>query len=343
VGLQSIVERAIAEARNRGHAELRPAHLLLATLDDPPIVTHLATNRRSIVRLVEEVEALLTTTPTTGYRDDSVALTSSASAFLATAKPSGVFGILRSEKPIDLFDAIVRHEPFASMLEAARFDTQPIRELYSAAAAVARERSHDRVLVEHALLSWAEMPRFSRALSLVGANPTEVHAILDLFATNGSPSARLANVEQLIQLAAVHANVSRRRDLDVERVVVDVLRTDTAKRALADADVVRADLLFAYVHGVADTDGDHEGSVEVVFHNDDYTTMEAVVAVLMEAFDYDEDRAAQLTRDIDKDGSAVAFAGDAADAKRRVRKARGVVRDRLMPLRMTVVQASPSA
>jgi hypothetical protein len=70
-------------------------------------------------------------------------------------------------------------------------------------------------------------------------------------------------------------------------IVVDLLRHPSIRAALEAVEVSRYDLLFAYVHGRAPLRAEldrREGLVDVVFHDDSYTTMPFVIEILTECF-----------------------------------------------------------
>jgi ATP-dependent Clp protease adaptor protein ClpS len=74
---------------------------------------------------------------------------------------------------------------------------------------------------------------------------------------------------------------------------------------------------------------------KVIFHNDDYTTMEFVVSVLMQFFRKNETEATYLMLKVHKTGSAVAgyYSRDVAETK--VQEVHKHAREQGMPLMLT--------
>lgn len=74
----------------------------------------------------------------------------------------------------------------------------------------------------------------------------------------------------------------------------------------------------------------------VILHNDDFTTMDFVVKVLMMIFHKNEDEAFQLMLTVHTKGQAVAGTYSKDIAMSKVQKATKMARDAGFPLRITV-------
>ena len=79
----------------------------------------------------------------------------------------------------------------------------------------------------------------------------------------------------------------------------------------------------------------------VVMHNDDYTTMDFVVAVLMRVFQKSAEEAAQIMTSVHNTGNGVAgvYPFDIAVTKRLL--AERMAEERNYPLRLSVMEARP--
>lgn len=74
----------------------------------------------------------------------------------------------------------------------------------------------------------------------------------------------------------------------------------------------------------------------VLFHNDDYTTMEFVVSVLMTVFHHDEASAFDIMMNVHKNGIGVAGVYTREVAETRTAKAVALARKNDFPLEITI-------
>ncbi|MBN2497284.1 MAG: ATP-dependent Clp protease adaptor ClpS [Deltaproteobacteria bacterium] len=74
----------------------------------------------------------------------------------------------------------------------------------------------------------------------------------------------------------------------------------------------------------------------VLLHNDDYTTMDFVVMVLMEIFHHDELRAVEIMLHVHRRGVGVAGVYPFGIAETRVRKVHELAREHEFPLRCSM-------
>lgn len=334
--LANVTEAARLEAERRGHREATVEHLVLHALSVPEVVARLMREMVSVTLVREQLDARLAAAPTgKGYRDGSRAeLGAEARAVVDAARSRGLLRLLRKEGD-RLASSIFEHESTSNILRAAEWDETAVRRFSARAANAARKRGHTNVLSSHALLGLVDDARFAEALEAIGADVAEVRSNLDRIVVRGHRSSKLASPEELLTLASVKANVLQRRTLEVDVLVVDLLRNAPTQKVLSQVGVSSFDLLGAYVHRAPrQISGAAEGDLEVVFFDDDFTTQEAVVHVLRDVFEHEESRARALMLEVHRQGSAVVAVLDANDARARLDRALDWCRDRMMPLRI---------
>jgi ATP-dependent Clp protease adapter protein ClpS len=336
--IASVIETSRTDARTRGHAEVREEHLVACLLQRADIVAGLSAEAICLVRVEEEVEARLAAIPSVaGYRDvKAVVLARSADEAVERARPRGIFGFLREAQPWDLLASIRARTALGAIVDGMRWETAPIERLRQDAESFATERRHRNVLLEHAVVALLDTDeRFMTTVRVLGHDPTKVRRRLRNLIGRHYRSLKLAPLPALIKLAGVHSNVARLRTLGIASIVVSILRYDQVGRALDKVKVSRPDLIYAYVHGApAEPLPRGGGDVQVVFHNDHFSTTGTVIHVLKTIFDYDDERAHACMAAIHLAGSSVIGTMSGADAADRVQRARALCRDVLMPLRI---------
>jgi ATP-dependent Clp protease adapter protein ClpS len=221
-------------------------------------------------------------------------------------------------------------------LDGAAFDAERVERFARQAAAVALARGHRSVLVEHALRALCEEPSFVAALGHAGIDAEALRARLDDRLRRTFTSLKLAEPEALVQFACVQANLRGQTELSTRPLLVDLLRRPTVQ-AFEILAIPRYELLYALVHGAPPEEPEPAGAeVEVLFHDDDTTTMEHVVSVLREVFDADEETATKTMLAVHGGGSAVVARLPVHEARARVARAHALCRKQLMPLRVTL-------
>jgi ATP-dependent Clp protease adapter protein ClpS len=344
----ALLDAARVDARRRGHVEVTLGHLMLAALESPAtiaILTRRAVDPRRARALFEaRVSAV---PPIAGYRDAppqsrlSPALTELVEA---TVRKRKRLFVQLAAREVDILLAALAAPSVAAILEEATFDVAPVERLSEAATALARGYAHVNVLVDHAVLAMIDIdPAFGEALRVLGHDPKAVRRRLDLRLRSDVRSHLLAPLGQLIEFAATRTYLAPgQHELTIAPIVVDLLRHPSVRAAVEAVDVNRYDLLYAYVHGRVppkDVVFRSEGTVDVVFYDDSFSTMELVVSVLTGAFGLSDAEAKQKMLAVHEEGHAVVATMPRDRASAAIIRALGQARDELMPLRMEMVQS----
>jgi ATP-dependent Clp protease adaptor protein ClpS len=341
---KDLLERARGEARKRGHDEVKLDHLLLALIDTSLGLGLLARRAVDARKLRAAVDARLTAVPAASTYRGAPRESRLAPALVEVfVKAAGGWRFVGgSAHAIDVAVGALRADPLAALVEEASFDVSPVERLMDAAAGVAKRRGHVNVLVDHALLAFFdEDPAFVRALRVLGHDPGAIHARLYARLAGQLRSHLLAPLTNLVELASVRANLTR-TELGIGPIVVDLLRHPSVRGALKAVDVNRYNLLYAYVHGIAPVRAKldrRDDLVDVVFHDDAYTTMEFVIEVLRGPFGLDEAEAKLKTLAVHEHGRAVVATMPRDRATAALIRAQGAAHDQRMPLRMEIDQS----
>ena len=147
----------------------------------------------------------------------------------------------------------------------------------------------------------------------------------------------------LTQRTLAHAKLIDKRPM-ADLFVVVALQTKHVATLFDRAGVGSDKLLLVLVHGklVVDDDAVDLGPTEpceVVFHDDDVTTMELVIDVLMASFEMNRETAAATMLKVHGHDLGVVAVLPAGEARRRVILARELVRVRGAPLRISLRRA----
>ncbi|MBX3225679.1 MAG: ATP-dependent Clp protease adaptor ClpS [Labilithrix sp.] len=333
---EELLVEAMAIAVARRHRRVGEAHVLVALLEHDGVVELLTGENVCIARFAEGLLAPFERdAEVRGYRDGEPPAIDEGlraaiepgrptrvGALLERARAGGVAALLQQVRAVDVFERLVARVDLAPF----RWDVARVQAFVGAALAVMAARGHERLLLDHALVALAgreaDDGRFADALARLGHDP---EAVRDQLRARIAPAvaAGLASLEDCIAHAIVCSNASRRTELGIDFLVVEMLRAPEINLALELAGVSRNDLLFSYVHGAAPADVVAvPGPVQVVFHNDDFTTQEDVTGALERHFDKSPEEAATLMMRVHHEGSlvlAVADGARAADAVRAMR------------------------
>jgi ATP-dependent Clp protease adaptor protein ClpS len=138
------------------------------------------------------------------------------------------------------------------------------------------------------------------------------------------------NGERVVAYAAA---VARSRQRQASCADLWSAMTSNGASPIDGGAVTMTGVLFVLAHGTRELPpGDHTGVVEVLLHNDDFTHMEAVVAILREVFELDEPHALTLMREAHHSGRATIGRLPGAIATRRIAAAHARARADGYPL-----------
>ena len=238
---------------------------------------------------------------------------------------------------------LVRGRGVVAVARSIEHLAMDVRATLGEAHRIATTRGDRVVSIPHVALALVDRDVIRQALVSTGVDVAALEASLaNLVAQKAEPEIPLAGhaailddeVDVLLGTAAVYARGGRVRN----QQLFAALFAHRGTRALFDAHhVKRGDVLLAFLHGVADdaTIEDDE-RVDIVFHNDDYTTQEMVVAILEGPFEHPHKRAIALMLDVHERGQAVIGSALASDARARIARGIEMARSADMPLRITI-------
>ncbi|WP_437686505.1 ATP-dependent Clp protease adaptor ClpS [Sorangium sp. So ce176] len=226
----------------------------------------------------------------------------------------------------------------------ARLDTTVV--MHTAGADAIR-RGQRVVLPEHVVLAALCDRRVAALAESAGANAASLRRELDQHLPG--PSETPVDIDDIALSPAVAAIVDRARartaawraPSPIDLVVAaqsageGCFAAALLTRACRDLDRASLDPPRSPEHG-----GPAEERVEVVFWNDDVTTMEAVERLLVECFGKDEVEATHFMLTVHFAGSAAAGAYPPDAAAALVARATEVARERGMPIRITLGPAA---
>jgi ATP-dependent Clp protease adaptor protein ClpS len=198
---------------------------------------------------------------------------------------------------------------------------------------------HEAVTRGHALSSvhivygLVQNERVIEALRETGADPDAFEtAILSTLDTPRPISTGVTERVRLIYAYAFHSAGHAER----KPSIVDLwayLKDSDAVAVLETAKVSHLDILFRLVHGAVPTlDTIDLGDVHIVLRNDDYTTGDFVVELLVGTLGLAQDAAIARTQQTHSEGRGVVGRYRAPDAKSKVQAARELARTRGFPL-----------
>lgn len=333
---KGIVDRALALAAERAHKTLRLAHVLLAIVDDNEGIVAIGkaqlSRRRLRDALVSELGSASPYRSATPVDPASDALLAALARTLSFTKRIGVVETAAS----DVHEYVIRSEELAALVSSARFDPDRIDAFARGAEVAARKYRSPFVLVEHALLHALEVDEVRDPLVRAGFD-TEALATKLAAHAEWSHSGAIVAAPKLLEFAVLKANVADAATLSLTPILADVLRRDVTRKTLTAAGIDAHDVLVALVHGVP-VHVDPEGAVrpELVFHDDDMTTMEHVVIVLQGELELSAADAIAAMIAIHKEGRSTLSVGS-RDARAIAKAIRARSKAAGMPLRVELV------
>ena len=238
--------------------------------------------------------------------------------------------------------------------------TDALEEVFAAAVREAEDRRHASVDIEHLLWALLDDVRVIGVLELAGADVEQLEEEVDLVLSEaheslgeGASTFVSRGVERLVARAVLTLEHSTPHDLDVLDVLGAFCRLDNgAHLELATKQgVLPVDVLNALCHGLARADvasklapaimKGTEDSWVITLHNDDYTTQEFVMRLLMTVFDKPESEASEIMMTVHRTGRSPVGTFPASRAENRIATAARKAREEGFPLLLTAERAAP--
>jgi len=326
-----VVEAARDLARKHRHEALEPEHLLGALLRDDRmerVLTERAVDRRD---LRERLGACLVVLPTSGlYRDANVEPVPSDAlqSLIARAGAGRLVALLRPVTFAQLAHAACSEPRLALLLRAASTAVASPRDALAQAKTFALSRREGWVSVFHLFHVLVEQPSMTNALR---------DAHVDRDALLGRIVRRLDDEPRVDDL--VRDGLDKIEGLHV--LLAGLLRTKAIDVLLTEM----GGSVFSVMRGLVRSAGesvdddtvpeDGDGDVDVVFHDDDFTTQEFVVGALEQCFAIPGTKALRLMLKVHRNGAAVVTTCAASQARWRLEKARSLALEAAMPLRIS--------
>lgn len=346
--------KALADARERAralhHDVVDVEHVLAALLaiENVPIAIGAAFVSRP--ELVRRLEALLMARATRSlYRDADPTRPLSTRLIAALQRAADMRGLrfYRPVSTVQLLNALLADREIIEITITAALDATDAGILIDRAKTRAKERSHDVVVGEHVLLAALETDWFAAAARAVGQDPDALAPHLEIALTRhgvGAPRdvpTLSPEVLTLIRTAAAQASSTGTERITPERLVGHVFRSRA--HLFRSAGISRTALLHAMIGSDVAAAVEHfdpQTEVDVVFHNDDFTTMEFVLSVLKQEFDLSDADATAIMIRVHRTGEAVAARLYADDARDRVIATSLRAEEEGMPLRLSLRASS---
>ncbi len=346
-GATLVVQEARSLARRYHHAAVDLDHLLSAILShrESPPLSIVGVSRPELLARVDA--RLAARPPSTLYRDSAIEPSLSPGAQTALRRAAAARGLtfFRAITLKELFEALLTAPTLAALVVEASLESEELELLLGQARTLAISRRHERVVVDHVLRVLMQASWFLAALQAVDADPSDLRASLEarLAAEPQSPSGlrvrRSPDLDDLARLARATASLTGAAEVGARHFVALLLRGPHRAQAFIDADVPLLSLLRYFASGRVDAGEDAletESDLDVVFHNDEWTTMEFVVEVLTQCFDVPAVEATKLMLAIHQRRELRIGSFPAADARARVGEARTRAEKASMPLRISL-------
>jgi ATP-dependent Clp protease adaptor protein ClpS len=340
-----VLDEARALARRYQHDAVHLEHLLTAMLEQ----ARLSISGISRPELLARLEARLAARPRGAlYRDRINAepvLGADTETALRRADADRGLVLFRAVTLHELFVAVLRDPTLAALVVASEIESEELDDLLEQAQRLAISRQHELVTVDHVLRVMLDTTWFTSALIAVDCDGVLLRQMVEerldeeplaVRPSRGQPSLGLVDA---VRFAKATASTSGADVVGVRHLLVNLLKGRHRALAFVEAEVPLLPLLRYVVAGRTDAGDDapdSEGDLDVVFHNDDSTTMEFVVQVLAKCFDVTEPRAMGLMLDVHRKGERTIGTFTAEDARERVADARVMAEHASMPLRISL-------
>lgn len=347
-----MLEIACEEARRRRHAEVEPIHLLHALVNLPAASAVLGDLGLEQPALRVACEAHLAWLPEVGsYRDGRTRPPISAALdALVPSEPSGGLVARILMRPTGalapLVERLLADAGIAAIVLSDRSPARSIASIVTRATALAVTRGERVVRPEHALAVVTREPFFRDALARLGGDGVRVDEAIvawlaDLERGSNRPPTRLSKeLSGVVEYTAFVAKAARPGLAPPLAFVVRLLAEPNAMALLGEARVDATDVTYVIVHGeaprdVASTLADDD-DVEIVFHNDDFTTQEFVVFALTEILRLPEMVARKRMLEVHAAGEHGVARTTAREARARRAEIVAAARRVGMPLRVSL-------
>lgn len=325
-----IVEVAGALAREHRHHAIEPEHLLVALLRHDRIEIVLA--QRALERELLEQAVLLHIAkwPAAGlYRDAPVEPVPSAhlEALLVRAGARRLMAFFRPVSFDDLANAACTEPRLAPLLDESRAASRSGNAILMQAETFSLSRGEQTLTFLHVLHVLVTQPAMGEALHELGVDSASLLVRLGEHLDEGpDPAHRL-----------------RRNDRSSKsyELVNAMLGIRAVQELLADAGGSALALKRALVRSTGEIvdesslPDEGEAKIDIVFHDDDFTTMEFVVQALDQAMAVPADEATALMLSVHAGGAKIVKTCPAREARSRIAKARALAREAGMPLRIS--------
>lgn len=344
--LARAVDEALAAAHRARHAAVTREHLLDALLGFSVLWRDVLPLRASQRELASLIAIRLAELPTTAPYRDAIAAVPFSEELQAdlNAAHRAIFFFPRKIGVEELLDVLLDAPEIARLVADARLDLDVLDNSISEARRIALEHRHAALYPEHLFRVFADERWFARALLDAGGEAEAFRLRLDeRLATVGAVPQRDHQILPtkalgvLIQRAEAHGRMLGRPTTSEIFVAIALLDAEPS-HIIEDTGVDPMTFLSSIVHGFVpplDASGG-AGLADVVFHNDDFTTQELVIATLEEQFGLADVLAVAVMLRIHQGGEAVVGVYQEADARERAREATERARSAGFPLRIEV-------
>lgn len=217
--------------------------------------------------------------------------------------------------------------PVARLLRAARVVLREPKHAAAQAHTLAHSRGDSRVSIFHLFHVLAEESWMRSGLRRAGLDDDEVLA------------RTLAHLDDETEVDDLLGDAVERLP-NLSQVVAVALRRRSVESMFEQLGCTTADFLRALVRSSVGSDddtlpGDGDSDVDVLFHDDDFTTMDCVVEILSDCFAIPQHFAIATMTRVHKTGSSVVKTCPASEARWRIEKGRAQALQAGMPLRIS--------
>jgi len=334
------VEAAAHLARRYRHDAVEPEHLLRVLATDVRAVSVFADLAIEGERLAEHLDGHLATCPASGLYRDARVEPATSERFRSLLDRAGARRVATLFRPVTIAQltfATCGLPSLGSLVLHARAESFTARAAMAHARILVSARGDDALEVFHVVHVVADQPWMSSALRKAGIEPETLQRALEKRLDRA--------LGKRAMLAPGFENIAKRN-----LWVGPLLRAPSVASVFADDlgipihTVLRA-LVAASGEAIADDDlpnGEHDGRIDIVFHDDEFTTMEFVVGVLSTVFGLPAPDAMARMLAVHERGKQVVATLPARAARKAIKKARSHARRESMPLRIGW-RPSPSA